>query len=48
MVLEVIGLTGEKQKLVNMGFDPNKTEVEIMSELGYYKIYNWWKIRSGL
>lgn len=29
-----------KQKLVKMGFDPNKTEEEIMNELGYYKIYN--------
>ena len=23
-----------------MGYDPNKTEEEIMSELGYHKIYN--------
>lgn len=29
-----------KQKLVKMGYDINKTEEEIMSELGYYRIYN--------
>jgi len=29
-----------KQKLVEMGYDKNKTENEIMLELGYYKIYN--------
>lgn len=29
-----------KQKLVKMGFDPNKTEEEIMSELNYPRIYN--------
>lgn len=29
-----------KQKLVKMGYDSNKTEEEIMSELGYYRIYN--------
>ena len=29
-----------KQKLVSMGFDPNKTEEEIMNELGYWRIYN--------
>jgi len=29
-----------KQKLIKMGYDPNKTEEEIMSELGYHKIYN--------
>jgi hypothetical protein len=29
-----------KQKLVKLGFDPNKTEEEIMSELGYYRVYN--------
>lgn len=29
-----------KQKLVEMGYDKNKTELEIMSELGYYRIYN--------
>ena len=29
-----------KQKLVNMGYDINKTEEEIMNELGYYRIYN--------
>lgn len=29
-----------KQKLIKLGYDPNKTEEEIMSELGYYRIYN--------
>jgi hypothetical protein len=29
-----------KQKLVKLGFDTNKTEEEIMSELGYYRVYN--------
>jgi hypothetical protein len=29
-----------KQRLVKMGYDINKTEGEIMSELGYYRIYN--------
>ena len=29
-----------KQKLVKLGYDPNKTEEEIMSELGYYRVYN--------
>lgn len=29
-----------KQKLVEMGQDKNKTEGEIMLELGYYRIYN--------
>jgi len=29
-----------KKKLVNMGYDPNKTEVEIMTELGYYRIFS--------
>lgn len=29
-----------KQKLIKLGFDSNKSEEEIMSELGYYKLYN--------
>ena len=29
-----------KQRLVKMGYNSNKTEEEIMSELGYYRIYN--------
>lgn len=29
-----------KHKLVKMGFDLNKTEEEIMNELGYYRVYN--------
>ena len=29
-----------KQKLIKMGYDINKTEEEIMSELGHYRIYN--------
>lgn len=29
-----------KQKLVKLGYDANKTEEEIMNELGYYRIYN--------
>lgn len=30
----------QKHKLVEMGFDENKTEYEIMSERGYYRIWN--------
>jgi len=29
-----------KNKLVEMGYDKNKTEEEIMLELGYKRIYN--------
>jgi len=29
-----------KQRLIKMGYDVSKTEEEIMSELGYYRIYN--------
>ena len=29
-----------KSKLIKMGYDKNKTEEEIMLELGYYRIYN--------
>lgn len=29
-----------KQRLIKMGYDINKTEEEIMSEMGYYRIYN--------
>jgi hypothetical protein len=29
-----------KSKLIKMGYDVNKTEEEIMMELGYFKIYN--------
>lgn len=29
-----------KQRLKSLGYDMNKTESEIMSELGFYKIYN--------
>ena len=29
-----------KQKLIKLGYDINKTEGEIMSELGHYRIYN--------
>lgn len=29
-----------KSKLIRMGYDKNKTEEEIMLELGYYRIYN--------
>lgn len=29
-----------KQKLVELGYDSSKTESEIMSEIGYWKIYN--------
>jgi len=28
-----------KKKLVKIGHDPNKSEVEIMHELGYYRIW---------
>lgn len=30
----------QKHKLVDMGMDSNKSESEIMTELGYFKIYN--------
>ncbi len=30
----------QKHKLVKKGYDANKTEFEIMSELGYYRIFN--------
>ena len=29
-----------KQRLIKMGYDIDKTEEEIMAELGYYRIYN--------
>ena len=29
-----------KDILIKQGFNPNKTEVEIMRERGYYKVYN--------
>jgi hypothetical protein len=29
-----------KQKLIKEGFDPNKTEVEIMHERGYYRVFS--------
>jgi hypothetical protein len=29
-----------KQKLIKLGYDKNKTEEEIMNELGFYRIYN--------
>ena len=29
-----------KQKLLKLGYDTNKTEEEIMSELGYYRVFN--------
>lgn len=29
-----------KDKLVNLGFDKSKTEIEIMHELGYYRIFD--------
>jgi hypothetical protein len=34
-----------KRKLVKEGYDPNKTEVEIMHERGYYRIYGCGQIR---
>jgi hypothetical protein len=30
----------QKHKLIKMGFDPNKTEYQIMSDRGYYRIWN--------
>lgn len=30
----------KKSKLVKLGYDVNKTEYEIMTELGFYRIYN--------
>ena len=29
-----------KDRLIKDGFDPNKTEIQIMSEQGYYKIFD--------
>jgi len=29
-----------KKKLVNKGFDPSKTEVEIMHDRGYYRVFS--------
>jgi endogenous inhibitor of DNA gyrase (YacG/DUF329 family) len=29
-----------KDKLVSMGYDPNKTEAEIMREIGYFKVWD--------
>lgn len=29
-----------KRKLINKGFDPNKTELEIMHECGYYRVFS--------
>jgi very-short-patch-repair endonuclease len=29
-----------KQNLIKLGFDPNQTELDIMSQLGYYKIWD--------
>ncbi len=29
-----------KQKLVELGYDSNKTELEIMYDLGYYRCWN--------
>jgi hypothetical protein len=37
--------TYNKKKLVKQGFDPNKTEVEIMHELGHYRIYGCGQVR---
>jgi uncharacterized protein YlaI len=37
--------TFNKQKLIKMGFDANKTEVEIMHEQGYYRIWSCGQIR---
>jgi len=34
-----------KQKLIKEGFDSNKTEVEIMYELNYYRIYGCGQVR---
>lgn len=34
-----------KQKLIKEGFDPNKTEVEIMHERGYYRIWGCGQVR---
>lgn len=31
--------TFNKKRLIKMGYDPNKTEVQIMHELGYYRIW---------
>jgi hypothetical protein len=30
----------QKHKLVAMGYDINKTEYDIMNELGYYRVWN--------
>jgi hypothetical protein len=34
-----------KKKLISMGYDKNKTEEEIMKEIGYYKIWSCGQIR---
>jgi hypothetical protein len=34
-----------KQKLIKQGFDPNKTEVQIMHEQGLYRIYGCGQVR---
>jgi hypothetical protein len=34
-----------KQRLIKEGFDSNKTEVEIMHERGYYRIYGCGQVR---
>lgn len=34
-----------KDKLIKKGYDPNKTEIEIMNELGYYRIFDCGSIK---
>jgi hypothetical protein len=34
-----------KKKLIELGYDPNKTEDQIMREIGYYKIWSCGQIR---
>jgi hypothetical protein len=41
-----------KQRLISLGYDANKTEEEIMAELGHYRIYNAgnkkWILKVGI
>ena len=36
-----------KKKLIKMGYDSNKTEFEIMSDMGYLRIYDCGNKNTG-
>jgi hypothetical protein len=38
----------QKHKLVNEGFDPNKTEVQIMNDRGYFRVFNTGNNKYGI